>query len=97
MNIFEIWSLGYLSIAFAKFVLLLPSTVEHAKFIFSIKEVQPNTWLMLVLTPLAYVITSLLWPPVLYEERFSFFTYKPFDESAKQKILEKINISKDES
>jgi hypothetical protein len=52
---------------------------------------------MLVLTPLAYVITSLLWPPVLYEERFSFFTYKPFDESAKQKILEKINISKDES
>ncbi|SEL42102.1 hypothetical protein SAMN05216262_110124 [Colwellia chukchiensis] len=87
MNIFEMWLLGYLSIALAKFVLLLPCTIEHAIFMRSLEEIQSNVWLVTILMVFAYVITSLQWPRVLYTEKLSFFTYQPFDENEKQEIL----------
>ncbi len=90
MNIVEMWLLGYLSIAFTKFVLLLPSTIAQAMFMRSLDGKQINVWLMTVLMIFAYVITSILWPRVLYTERLKFFTYQPFDENSKQEILEQL-------
>ena len=94
MNIFEMWLLGYLSLAFIKFVLLLPSAFEQVKFTSSLEGVESDVWMLFALTVFAYVITSLLWPRLFHEEKLRFFTYQPFDESAKQEILKQLEERK---
>lgn len=89
MSVFEIWLFGYLSIAFSKFVLLLPGAFEQTRFLHSLECVQSNVWLLFAFTIFTNVITSLLWPRVLNEEKYSFFIYQPFDDKAKKEILEK--------
>ena len=84
------WLFGYLSLAFIKFVLLLPGAFEQAKFTSSLKGVESDVWMLCTLTVFAYAITSLLWPRLFRQEKLRFFTYQSFDESAKQEILKQL-------
>jgi hypothetical protein len=86
-----IWLFGYLSLAFIKFVLLLPSAFEQAKFTSSLEGVESDVWMLCTLTVFAYEITSLLWPRLFHQERLQFFTYQPFDEDAKVEILKQLD------
>ncbi len=94
MNIFEMWLLGYLSLAFIKFVLLFPSAFEQAKFTSSLEGVDFDVWMLCTLTVFAYAITSLVWPRLFNEEKLRFFAYQPFDEDAKQEILKQLEERK---